>query len=81
MAGHGGTDNTPGDGLLHGGGQIASRGGGDLQNISSVADAAVAEDSQEILLDGEPVTPTAARRVSAAAAQGYRGTSPDPGAP
>ncbi len=80
MAGYGGTNNTSGAELT-GGGQIGSRGTGDLQNISAVPDAAVAEDSPGAFADGQPVSPVvAARRYGAAAGRGGAGDS-DPGSP
>jgi hypothetical protein len=82
MAGYG-LDNTPAGELL-GGGQIASRSrdGSQLPNIGSTMDASVAEDVPGPTdANGYPITPAAARRYSPAAAQSYRHSSVDPGAP
>ena len=54
----------------------------ELPNIGDTPDSAVAQDVPGPTADGEPVSPAvAARRYGAAAGQGYRGLSPDAGAP
>jgi len=54
----------------------------ELPDIGATSDAAVAQDSPGTFADGEPVSPAVARqRYGAAAGQGYRGLSPDAGAP
>ncbi len=55
--------------------------GSGLPGIGATPDSVVAEDSPGAFADGAPVSPVvAARRYGPAAGQGYRGTSPDPGA-
>lgn len=62
------------------GGKGGSRGRGDLNNIGSVPDSAVATDEPWPTADGYPVSPAvAARRYGAAAGRGERGGNPDPG--
>jgi hypothetical protein len=73
-----------GSAVLTTGGVIASRSsdGSSLPDIGATTDAMVADDAAwPTDADGYPMSPTVARRYSAAAAQGYRGDNTDPGAP